>query len=171
MVRSGSVVLLASRLDTAWADLPLSAAFVPFVDALLNRVVDGKVAAAPVAPGDPTVLPDQADAVVRDGQRVRVEGGATFRAEATGLHFVMAGDDTVGVVSVNADPRESLLARADDEAVRGLWPGARVVDLEEAPGAVFTAGARGDLRGILLWIALAVGIVETALAGWRRKSG
>jgi hypothetical protein len=169
MVRSGSVVLLASRLDTAWTDLPLSAAFVPFLDHLLNRMVAGEFGTRVVAPGDPAPLPDLADAIVLNGQQVRVEGGASFHPETTGLHFVLAAGDTIGVVSVNADSRESLLGRADDDAVRGLWPGARVVDLEAAQAAAFTAGARGDLRGALLWLALAVGLVEAALAGWRRK--
>jgi len=52
LVRSGSVVLLGSRLDTAWTALPASPGFVPFVDALVNRIVMGEaeVAAAEGAP-------------------------------------------------------------------------------------------------------------------------
>src|SRR5262249_60105742 len=36
LVRSADVVLLASRLDPAWADLPVSAGFMPFMGALVN---------------------------------------------------------------------------------------------------------------------------------------
>ncbi len=52
LVRSGSVVLLGSRLDTAWTALPAAPGFVPFVDALVNRIVMGEaeVAAAEGAP-------------------------------------------------------------------------------------------------------------------------
>lgn len=52
LVRSGSVVLLGSRLDTAWTALPTAPGFVPFVDALVNRIVMGEaeVAAAEGAP-------------------------------------------------------------------------------------------------------------------------
>ncbi len=52
VVRSGSVVLLGSRLDTAWTALPAAPGFVPFVDALVNRIVMGEadVAAAEGAP-------------------------------------------------------------------------------------------------------------------------
>jgi hypothetical protein len=52
LVRSGSVVLLGSRLDTAWTALPASPGFVPFVDALVNRIVKGEaeVVAAEGAP-------------------------------------------------------------------------------------------------------------------------
>jgi hypothetical protein len=41
-VASGGVVLLGSRLDTAWTALPTSPAFVPFLDAVLNRFVRGE---------------------------------------------------------------------------------------------------------------------------------
>jgi hypothetical protein len=42
LVRSGSVVLLGSRLDTTWTALPAAPGFVPFVDALVNRIVMGE---------------------------------------------------------------------------------------------------------------------------------
>src|SRR5205823_2941190 len=38
LVRDGNVLLLGSRLDTAWTALPAAPAFVPFVDALVNRL-------------------------------------------------------------------------------------------------------------------------------------
>ncbi len=42
LVRDGSVLLLGSRLDTAWTALPAVPAFVPFVDALVNRLARGE---------------------------------------------------------------------------------------------------------------------------------
>jgi len=42
LVRAGSTVLVGSRLDTAWTALPAGPGFVPFVDALANRVVQGE---------------------------------------------------------------------------------------------------------------------------------
>ena len=42
LVRSGNVVILGSRLDTAWTALPTTPRFVPFIDALVNRVVVGE---------------------------------------------------------------------------------------------------------------------------------
>ena len=41
-VAVGGVVLLGSRLDTTWTALPATPAFVPFVDALVNRFVRGE---------------------------------------------------------------------------------------------------------------------------------
>src|SRR2546428_1333756 len=46
LVRDGGVVLLGSRLDTPWTALPGAPGFVPFVDALANRIARGE---APVA--------------------------------------------------------------------------------------------------------------------------
>ena len=42
LVRDGDIVLVGSRLDTAWTALPRETAFVPFVDALINRVARGE---------------------------------------------------------------------------------------------------------------------------------
>ena len=42
LVRDDETVLVGSRLDTAWTSLPATPAFVPFVDALVNRVARGE---------------------------------------------------------------------------------------------------------------------------------
>jgi len=42
LVRDGRVVLLGSRLDTTWTALPAAPGFVPFVDALANRIARGE---------------------------------------------------------------------------------------------------------------------------------
>ena len=47
IVRSGDVVLLGSRLEPEWTELPLSAGFMPFMDLLLNRLARGEVIARP----------------------------------------------------------------------------------------------------------------------------
>ena len=170
LVQSGDVVLLGSRFDPAWTMLPVSAGFVPLLDALVNRYARGTLATLPTAPGDPVALPDQADALMLEGRAIPVEGGSMFRPADAGVHYVLAGRDTIGVVSVNPDPRESDLTRASDAMAMSLWRGARLVSLDEAIGAAFTTVARGDLRGLFLWLALALGLVEMALAGRRRRS-
>lgn len=171
MVRSGEVVLVGSRLDPAWTALPISAKFVPLLDALVNRIVRGEIASLAAAPGDAVPMPDRADRVAAPGRTVPVEGGSLFRPVSAGLHFVLSGQDTIGVVSVNPDPRESDLTRAADRAVTALWEDSRVVSLENGAKAAFTAASRGDLRGPFLWIALLLGLVEAGLAAGRRRSG
>ncbi|HEX9893705.1 MAG TPA: BatA domain-containing protein [Gemmatimonadales bacterium] len=168
LVRTGDVVLAGSRFDPEWTSLPLSAEFVPFLDAMVNRVVRGEIAAISAAPGDAVTLPDGTQRVGGPGGEVAVEGGALFRPALTGLYFLLSGRDTLGTVSVNPDPRESVLTRATDRAVEALWRGARTVSLEQGARLAFTAAARRDLRPPLLWLALVLGVVEAGLAAWRR---
>jgi hypothetical protein len=172
LVRTGNVVLLGSRLDPAWTDLPVAAGFMPFMDALVNRLARGEVSLADGAPGDAVSLPDQVSDV-RQGERDwRVEGGGTFRPGEPGAYYLVAGNDTVGAITANIDPRESVLAPASDGQARQLWKGARMVALGDAGDAAFSSAARGDLRGPLLWAALALGLAEMALASlWRREPG
>lgn len=44
VVAGSGIVLLGSRLDTSWTALPTAPAFVPFVDALVNRFARGEAA-------------------------------------------------------------------------------------------------------------------------------
>lgn len=170
IVRAGDVVLLGSRLEPAWTELPISAGFMPFMDVLLNRLARGEAALDQGAAGDPLRLPDLVTEVRQGDRNWRVEGGGLFSPSQPGVHYLLAGRDTIGALSVNPDPRESQLARATDAQVRRLWRGARVLPLREAGAAAFSSAARGDLRGPLLWMALLVGLTEVGLAsGWRRR--
>jgi len=53
LVQDGSLLLLGSRLDTAWTALPAGPGFVPFIDALVNRLARGETPLSEVegAPG------------------------------------------------------------------------------------------------------------------------
>jgi hypothetical protein len=170
LVQSGDIVLAGSRFDPQWTSLPLSAAFVPFLDALVNRVVRGEVAAIAAAPGDPVSLPDGTVRVTGPGGDITVEGGSQFRPAVPGLYFLIGAEDTLGSISVNPDPRESVLARSGDGPVTSLWQGARVTGLEQGATLAFTAAARRDLRPPLLWLALMLGLLEVGLAAWRRHT-
>jgi hypothetical protein len=171
LVRSGRVILVGSRFDPEWTTLPLSASFLPFVDALLNRAARGELVQLAAAPGERVLVPDRVTVVARNDRTWPVEGGAAFTPTELGSHFLLADRDTVGALSVNPDPRESDLTRAEDGEVRALWPGARIGDLGRAAELAFQAAASSDLRGPLLWIALLLGLAEVALAtGGRRRA-
>ena len=71
LVRDGSVLLLGSRLDTAWTALPAAPAFVPFVDALVNRLARGEAPVTEVQ-GSP-------------GVEFRTRGADTIGAIVSGL--------------------------------------------------------------------------------------
>lgn len=170
IVRTADLVLLGSRLEPEWTDLPVSAGFVPFLDLLLNRVARGEVALVAGSPGAPVTLPDQVTEVRRDTVRRAVEGGGRFRPPATGVYWLLAGADTVGALAVNPDPRESRLEPAPDDAVRRLWPGAWIRALDDAGDAAFASAARRDLRAPLLWGALLLGMMEVGLASAGRAT-
>ena len=138
--------------------------------ACADRLARGEVTLAQGAPGDPVPLPDQVSRVRRGEREWPVEGGGFFRPADVGAYYLLAAGDTVGAIAANIDPRESLLAPAADEQVRRLWAGARIVDPAEVGELAFSVGAMGDLRGPLLWAALALGVVELVLATlWRRQ--
>ena len=171
LVRSGKVLLIASRLDTGWTELPFQAEFVPFIDMLLNRLARGEVASLTVAAGEAGTVPDLVSAAVKGSQRWPLEGGGRFAPPDTGLYYLLQGTDTVGALASNPDPRESILQPASDAQVRALWRGARIVPLDKAASAAFSASARGDLRGPLLWFALVLGLSEVGLASvWGRRA-
>ena len=88
----------------------------------------------------------------------------------TGVQFLLSGNDTVGVLTVNLDARESRLAPATDRQLRELWQGVRIVDLERAPAQAFANAARGDLTSAFLWLALLLGISEIGLASWWKRA-
>ncbi|MHB1327583.1 MAG: hypothetical protein ACYC2K_05210, partial [Gemmatimonadales bacterium] len=171
MVRSGRIILIASRLEPEWTALPVSAGFVPFLDAVLNRASRGEGAQLIAAPGDPVAVPDRVTSVAQDSLRWPIEGGALFRPQQPGPHYLLAGSDTIGVLNVNPDPRESDLIRASDDEVRALWPEARIGELDRAGELTFHAGATSDLRGLLLLAALLLGLAEAGLASAVRAKG
>jgi hypothetical protein len=169
LVRSGSILLLGSRLDPDWTGLPLAAGFLPFVDALVNRAARGELISLDASPGDRVALPDRVSEVVSNDRRWTVEGGAGFRPTELGSYFLLAGRDTIGSLTVNPDPRETDLTPASDGDVRGLWPGVRTADLADAGRVAFSSGARSDLRGPLLWLAAGLLLGEMGLASFRRR--
>jgi hypothetical protein len=122
-------------------------------------------------PGDPVTLPDLVTDVRQGEREWKVEGGELFHPGDPGVYYLMAGGDTVGAMSVNLDPRESRLERATDAEARQLWKGARMVALSDAGPVAFSSASQGDLRGPLLWVTLALGIMEVGLASaWRRQT-
>jgi hypothetical protein len=81
----------------------------------------------------------------------------------------MAGADTIGVLEVNPDPRESALDRIEPAALAALWPGVQVETPARSAERAFTLTARADLRVPLLWLAAALALTEVFLAGILRR--
>ncbi|MEO8479225.1 MAG: BatA and WFA domain-containing protein [Gemmatimonadota bacterium] len=165
IVRSGELVLVGSRLEPTWTDLPVRAAFVPLLDALVSRVVHGSPTLPATSVGGRLRLPVQVTRVVGGGMDVAVEGGANWAPPAPGNYWLLAGFDTIGAISTGIDSRESALARATPAELGDAWPGAEVADLAGGASRTFAAGGRGDLRPLLLLLAVLTLIGESLVAG------
>ncbi|MGH7520062.1 MAG: BatA domain-containing protein [Gemmatimonadales bacterium] len=136
LVRSGNVVILGSRLDTAWTALPAAPGFVPFVDALVNRIVAG-----------------EADVVVAEGSP-RVE----FRSRGTDT----IGATVYGPDARESDLTPATTAVA--EAALGGNDRAEILSAEQFGSELFSGTRRADVSGMLLVLALLLAAVELGVA-------
>jgi len=171
LVRAGdNLVLLGSRLDESWSDLPLRPGFVPALDHLLNRTLRGELADLEAAPGSSVRLPDRVTAIARGGSRRPVEPGSMLAAPLEpGAYFLLAGADTVGTLSVQVDPRESVLTQATrSELADVLGHGADIVEADRYARGPFAVSTRTEAAGSLLIIALIAVLCETMIA-WRLR--
>jgi hypothetical protein len=134
LVRAGDVVLLGSRLDTAWTALPAAPGFVPFVDALVNRVVAGESEVG-TAEGAPRV-------------EFQVRGADTVGA-------TVFGPDPRESDLTPATPE--LVAGA-------FGAGALVLDDAQFAAERFAGTRRADASGILLALALLLAAAELGVA-------
>ena len=175
LVRHGAVVLMASRLIPEETDLPLSGAFVPFLGALVNRVARGEAGVLLAQPGEPVVLPAGVTALVRGDTAIPVQGGvATTAPDRPGAYAMRAGADTVAMLVIGTDPRESDLTRADARQVSAVFPGATITVTDNGrtyAARRFRGAGRSELTGWLLAAALGVLVAEAVLAagGVRRE--
>lgn len=164
------LVLLGSRLDETWSDLPVRPGFVPALDHLLNLTLRGAVATLSAAPVEPVRLPDRVTGLVRGGERRTVEPGAIMPAPRdAGAYFLMAGSDTVGTLAVQPDPRESALSQASrSEVIDALGDEVELLVPTEYARGPFGAATRSEVAGLLLVLALVAVLLESGVA-WRLK--
>ncbi|NIN72924.1 MAG: hypothetical protein GTO46_13560 [Gemmatimonadetes bacterium] len=164
-------LLLGSPMTPEASDLPVSAAMVPFMDALVGNWARLAGAEATVLEGEATLrLPDRARAaLLPSGSEVPVEGGAPFNAAEPGNYAVFEEEGRVLGVSVNAPLRESDLAAAREEQLEAALPAAswswvRGMDPAGWRDSIFKA-RRGKLaRRPLVVLLILVSIFEAALA-------
>lgn len=168
VVRDGNLVLVASRLEEEWTELPVRAGFVPMLDDVINRVLAAPSWRVGAWPGQPVPAPPGVTGLLLGpGERIDaspdgqlgtpVMPGAYFLVDETG--------DTVGVLEVNHDPRESRFTPADAATLTAAL-GERVIltPPERAAAQLFREARRADLSGYLLLLALLMGLVELAAA-------
>ncbi|HEV8398804.1 MAG TPA: VWA domain-containing protein [Gemmatimonadales bacterium] len=134
LVRAGDIVLLGSRLDTAWTALPSAPGFVPFIDALVNRVVAG-AAAVVTAEGAPRV-------------EFRVRGADTVGATVYGLDA----------------RESDLTPATPELVAAALGPSVQVLSDVAFAAERFAGTRRADASAILLVLALLVAATELGVA-------
>ena len=134
LVRTGDVVMLGSRLDTAWTALPAAPGFVPFVDALVNRVVAGAAVVA-VAEGAPRV-------------EFHLRGADTVGATVFGLD----------------PRESDLTPATSATLAAALGPGALVVRDARFAAERFAGTRRADASALLLVLALLLAAAELGVA-------
>jgi len=142
LVRAGAgrVILVGSRLDTAWTGLVTAPAFVPFVDALVNRIARGT------------------------GAVVDAEGAPRIAFDVRGTDTL--GATVYGVDPQESDLTPA--AAADLRRAFGGSASAEILD-DAAFDAGRFAGLRvADLGGVLLVCALLLAAVELGVASLTR---
>jgi hypothetical protein len=136
LVRSGDVVVLGSRLDTSWTALPAAPGFVPFVDAIVNRIVMGEADVAS-AEGAPRV-------------EFRTRGTDTIGATVFGLDAresdLTPATPTLAMAALGGKDRTEVLAAERFAAER------------------FSGTRRADASGMLLILALLLAAAELGVA-------
>lgn len=167
MVRAGNVVIVASRMEEGWTTLPVSAAFIPFLDLLINRVAARESWIVRATPGAGVQLPPSAEAVLLSSGSVPVLSDRRFVTPLEpGVYFLAGrGGDTVGALEVNHDQRESRLAAADGREVRAsLGPRTQVLGDRAFDRELFSGAKRAELAGGLLAAAILAALAEMAIA-------
>ncbi len=167
LVKAGRFVLVGSRFVPEQTTLPLSGSFVPFIAALVNRVARGENGVSEAAPGESVTLPAGVTAIAGADSVIAVTGGVIDAPAVPGAYALRRGHDTVGLLVVGADARESDLTRAREADVAVHWPGARVSVTDDPrvyAAERFRGAGRSEITGPLLALALLVLIVEALLA-------
>jgi hypothetical protein len=167
VVAGARYVLLGSPLDPSATNLPISAAFVPWLgDMVAQRLAGEATTVLQAAPGDRVRLPVGADGLeAPDGQLLAVATDIDAPARP-GVYFVRRGADRIGAVVVNPQPEESDLRRLPIGTLRDRVRGRRVVVTDNVStweASLFDVGSRRPLQLPLILLALLLLAAETFL--------
>ena len=125
-------VLMAVALDPADTDLPLRAAFLPWLDrTIARRLATDAGPVIDVAPSAMFGRPSWATALEAPDGTVQPLAGARVRAPSqTGVYFLRRGTERAGAVVVATESTESVLDRVPAAAIAARFParGATGVD-------------------------------------------
>ena len=183
-VGQGALVLNGVPLDTRYTNLPIRALFVPLMHDTLRGVLGETAGEAALVAGDQPVLGrswvgvselkrqrEQASDEEQTTLLIQRDGGeATLRSavEQPGI-YVGSSSGSPRLLAVNPDPAagDTVGGRGPLEQLLGSLGGwAYLNEKQEQGGVLSETGRRADLTGALLWVLLALILIETLLARW-----
>jgi hypothetical protein len=167
-------VLIASPLEPDASDLPVRAAFVPWLgDVISQRLTGDEGSLVAVAPGARLARPRQAEALeTANGETEPVADDSLTAPSRPGVYFLRQGERRVGALVVNAEPDESLLARLDPGALAARLRSrqTRVVGAASEWRSVgFASAPRRPIVGPILILAMITLLAESVVAGIGRR--
>ena len=151
-------VLMAVALDPADSDLPLRAAFLPWLDRTISRRL--ATDAGPVLDAAPaTSLPRPAWATgleAPDGTVLALSGARLRAPDKTGVYFLRRGTERAGALVVAPEASESVLDRASAAALAARFTGRGAVGVNDVARAVERAWSDKSPRPIITGLLLGV---------------
>ena len=162
-------LLIGSPLDPDHSTLPVDAAMLPFMEALLFRWTGlGGVVPSPVMAGEPAILPEGADSVASPtGHVMRVDGGSPYAPMNAGVHTVFLSSGETSLLAATVSPSESDLAEASESAFASALgaPHAIVASTDSEWLASIYGSRRGArVAPYLIALALLLVLAEIVLA-------
>jgi hypothetical protein len=174
--QGSAYLLLASPLVPAASDLPVSAAMVPFVDAVVGDWGRrGEYSPEGVEGVARVRLPARAQTLERGGGSAeRVEPGSWFHPRAAGNYRVTDGETVVLAFSVNPPVAEADLSRGRREDLRSTLPGADWTWVDRGDPLSWKQHLFRARHGRVVWrpivaLLFLFAIVESGLAASRRR--
>ncbi len=167
-------VLIASALDPEATDLPVRAAFVPWLGDVISQRLAGESGALLMStPGARVPRPEQADAIeMVNGETQPLADDSVTAPSRAGAYFLRQGERRVGALVVNAEPDESELARLDAGALAARLRSreTRVVGTAaEWRQLGFASAPRRPIVGPILVLAMITLLAESVVAGIGRR--
>jgi hypothetical protein len=173
-VAGAGYVLVATPLDPSAGDVPLRAAFVPWLGDVLARLAPGGGPVLSAAPGAPVTVPAGADALADSaGRRTPLGRGATTAPPVPGVYLWLRSGAPVGALVVNPEPEESRLERLNARTLRARVRAGTVEvadDADEVVALAFSGTGRRPVGAVLAAAALVLLLAE-GLATRARRPG
>lgn len=167
IVAGDRYVIVASPLDQTATDLPLRAAFVPWLgDAIAQRLAGEATAVMQSAPGAPVRFPLGADGLEGGDAQVTPLSDRSNAPSRPGVYFVRRGAVRIGALVVNPEAEESDLTRIPLALLRDRLRSRDAVVTADAAAwkrSLFDVGSRRPLQLPIILLALALLIAETVV--------